>query len=181
MKKMGILTLCALIAAGGALYAQEKKSKKERRLEVAEKVQGMVHAQEYKFVAQQALPMSGRSINLTADYDMSVAKDSVIAYLPFFGRAYVAPVNPLEGGIKFQSVDFDYKLQNAKKGGWTAHIVVRNAQQRIELTLHITTTGLASLSVLDHTRQTISFSGYLEERTKQDAAPTPKQSLAQFE
>ena len=164
MKKMGILTLCALITAGGALYAQEKRSKRERRQEEKEKVQGMVDAQEYKFVAQFALPMSGRSINLASMYDMVVTKDSVMAYLPYFGRAYVAPANPSEGGIKFQSADFDYTLKEAKKGGWTARIAVREAHHHYEITLNITTTGSANLSVSDNTRQPISFSGKIEAR-----------------
>jgi len=50
MKKMGIVTLCAFMAAGSVLYAQERKSKRERQQEEREKVQKMVHAQEYKFV-----------------------------------------------------------------------------------------------------------------------------------
>jgi len=166
MKKMGILTLCALLATGSMLYAQEKKSKKERRQEKIEEVQKMVYAQEYKFVAQQALPMSGRSVILTPEYDMTVTKDTVMAYLPFFGRAYVAPVHPLEGGIKFQTAKFDYKLQNAKKGGWTVDIAVREAQRLYDIKLHITATGSASLTVIDPTRQTISFHGNIEDRRK---------------
>jgi len=166
MKKWGILALCVLMAAGGVLHAQEKMSKRERRHEKTEKIQRMVNAQEYKFVARHALPMSGRSINLTSEYNMSVAGDSVIAFLPFFGRAYVAPINPAEGGIKFQSADFVYRLQNAKKGGWTALITVKEAQQRYDIALHITATGSANLSVFDNARQSISFTGHIEERRK---------------
>ncbi|MDR1172236.1 MAG: DUF4251 domain-containing protein [Bacteroidales bacterium] len=165
MKKLGILVLL-LVAVNGAMYAQEKKSKKERRQEQAEKVQEMVKAQDYRFVAQRALPMSGRSVNLTSEYDVTVGKDTVNAYLPYFGRAYVAPMYPSEGGIKFESKDFDYKLENAKKGGWNVYITIKDTNRRIGMILNISTSGSANLSVNDDSRQSISFNGYVDERKK---------------
>ncbi len=166
MKKLGILVLLMLVTVSSATYAQEKKSKKERQQEQAEKVQKIVEAQNYKFVAQRALPMSGRSVNLTSEYDLTVGKDTISAYLPYFGRAYVAPMDPTEGGIKFESKDFDYKLENAKKGGWNVYITIKDAKRRIEMILNISTNGTANLSVNDDTRQTISFNGYVDERSK---------------
>jgi hypothetical protein len=164
MKRMGLLLL--LVAVGSAMYAQEKKSKQVRRIEHAEKVQRLVETQDYRFVAQRALPMSGRAVHLTSGYDMSVCSDTISAYLPYFGRAYVAPMNPSEGGIKFESRDFTYKLENAKKGGWIARITIKDAKRRIEMILSITTSGSANLSVSDDTRQNISFNGYVEERKR---------------
>ena len=166
MRRIGMFTLFMMIAVGGAIYAQEKKSKQERRQEQAEKVQRMVEAQDYRFVAQRALPMSGRSVHLTSEYDMRVSSDTISAYLPYFGRAYVAPMNPAEGGIKFESKDFNYKLENAKKGGWIARITIKDAQRRVEMILNISTSGSANLSVNDDTRQSISFNGYVEDRGK---------------
>ena len=166
MKKLGILILLMLVTASGAIYAQEKKSKKERRQEQVEKVQKMVEAQDYRFVAQRAIPMSMRSINLTSEYDLSVSSDTITAYLPYFGRAYTAPLYPAEGGIKFESKNFDYRLENAKKGGWIAHFAIKDAKQRIVMILNISPSGSASLSVNDDTRQTITFNGYIGERKK---------------
>jgi len=166
MKKIVILSISLLIVAGSPLQAQEKRSRKERQQEQMEKVQKMVDAQDYKFVAQQALPMAGRSIILTSEYDVRVSKDSVNAYLPYYGRAYVAPTDPTEGGVKFISTQFDYQLEKAKRGGWVALITTNDTPRQFKITLHITTTGSATLSVNDPTRQTISFNGYIEERKK---------------
>ena len=166
MKNLGILILIMLVTASGDIYAQEKKSRKERRQEQAEKVQKMVEAQNYYFIAQQAIPMSMRSINLTSEYDLCVNNNNVIAYLPYFGRAYTASPDPEEGGIKFDSKDFDYRLENAKKGGWIVHFTIKDAKRRINMILHISTLGSASLSVNDDSRQTIKFNGYIEERKK---------------
>jgi len=164
MKKLALLILLMIVA--GSLFAQEKKSKKERQREQAEKVQKMVELQDYKFVAQRAIPMSMRSVNLTSTYDMRVGNDTISAHLPYYGRAYVAPMDPSEGGVRFESKEFDYRIENAKKGGWIAYISIKDAKRRIEMVLRITTTGSASLSVNDDTRQTISFDGYIEEKTR---------------
>ena len=164
MKRLVILVLLILVATSGVVFAQEKKSKKERQQEQAEEVQKMVEAQDYKFVAQRALPMSGRSIHLTSVYDLRVSNDTISAYLPYFGRAYVAPRNPSESGIKFESKDFDYRIESAKKGGWNAFITIKDAGRRIGMVLNITASGSANLSVNDDTRQTISFNGDIRKR-----------------
>jgi len=73
-------------------------------------------------------------------------------------------MNPAEGGIKFESTDFNYRLGNAKKGGWNAFITIKDAGRRIEMVLNITASGSANLSVDDNTRQTISFNGEIRKR-----------------
>ncbi len=169
-----IILLLSFVAGNGAMFGQEKKSKKERQQEQAEKIQKMVEARDYKFEAQSALPMSGRTVNLTAGYDLSVCKDTVTAYLPYFGRAYVAPMDNTQGGIRFESTSFEYEVENAKKGGWTIFITPTDGQKRYELILRITTSGSASLAVNDDTRQTISFNGNIRERKPLPPTPSPK-------
>jgi len=164
MKKAEIFILLMLFLATGDMYAQERTTREERRREQSEKVQRLVDAQDYKFVAQQALPMSWRSINLTSDFFLSVSNDTITAHLPFFGRAFTAPVNPAEGGIRFESTDFSYRLENARRGGWIAHITINDTRQRIEMVLDITTSGSAGLSVNEATRQNISFRGHITNR-----------------
>ena len=164
MKRLGILILLMLVVLSGATYAQEKKSKKERQQEQTERTLKMVEAQDYIFVPQHASPMSGRSIALTGGFDMRVSEDVIKAYLPYYGRVYTAPMDPAEGAIKFDSRDFDYRIENAKKGGWTVHITIKDAKRPARMILNITTSGSASLSVNDDTRQSISFNGYIEEQ-----------------
>src|SRR5689334_12089237 len=74
-------------------------------------VKAMIDSQDYVFQAQNVTPMSGRQRFLTSDYTVSVSRDTVDSDLPYFGRAYSAPINTTDGGIKFVSTDFDYKLQ----------------------------------------------------------------------
>jgi hypothetical protein len=166
MKRVGTFMLLLFILGSTASYGQEKKSKKQRREEQAAKIEQLVEAQDYVFIAQQTFPMSGKSINLTSGYDLQVNKEEISAYLPFFGRAYTAPMDPAQGGIKFKSNTFEYSVKPAKKEGWDIKIIPKDTQQRYELTLKITTSGSATLSVNDPSRQNISFNGYIDEQKK---------------
>ncbi|MGH2566002.1 MAG: DUF4251 domain-containing protein [Ginsengibacter sp.] len=129
-------------------------------------VKNMVASNQYIFVAQYALPMSGRTRNLTSEYDLTVSKDSVIAYLPYFGRTYQAPMDPSQGGIKFTSVKFDYKTSKTKKGSWDISIATKDLSDNNRLSLHISTNGTATLQVMSTFKQPITFTGYIKENPK---------------
>jgi len=127
----------------------------------AASVRNMVNNQQYTFRAQTALPLSGRLRQLTSDYDLQVSKEKIVADLPYFGRAYTAPLDPSKGGIQFTSKDFVYKLTDRKKGGWTVSIKTNDLPESQELQLTIFTDGTASLQANSSNRQSISFNGYI--------------------
>ena len=71
------------------IQAQEKKEPTTQQI---------VESKNYIFKAESVNPQRGRFRYLTsAEYDLVVTSDTVIAYLPYFGRAYSAPINPSEG------------------------------------------------------------------------------------
>ena len=96
---------------------------------------------------------------------MKVTKDSIIAYLPYYGQAYLAPdPGTTEGGIKFTSTNFNYKVNQGKKGGWEIVIKPRdhditNWRDVQQMVLNISPDGYASLYVLSTNRDPISFQG----------------------
>lgn len=124
----------------------------------------LVDSQQYVFYAQYVIPSNGRQRNLTSDYTVSVSKDTVTSDLPFFGRAYSAPINPGDGGIKFTSTNFSYKLEQRKKGGWIVTIKAPDAPGVQQLNMTIFENGTASLLVTSTSRQPISFNGYIRGR-----------------
>ena len=126
-------------------------------------VKNMVESGQYIFVAQYAFPMSGRTVTLTSEYDLTVSKDTIIAYLPYYGKAYQAPIDPSEGGIKFTSVKFDYRTIKSKKDGWDISMTAKDQSDNSQLSLHISTNGRATLQVSDIFRQPITFTGYIKE------------------
>jgi len=153
-KKPYLICLAISILAGSFMAKAQKKSPDE--------IKKIVESQNYVFKAQWANPQASISRQLTSDYDLTIAGDTVISYLPYFGRAYVAPIDPSEGGIRFTSTKFDYKLsQNGKS--WKVMIKPKDSPGVQQLYLEIFDNGNATLQVVSTDRQAISFNGYVEE------------------
>lgn len=121
----------------------------------------MIESSNYVFVADMALPMGGKSIFLTSTYTLEVTKDTLVSYLPYFGRAYVAPLDPTDGGIQFESTQFDYQVKK-KSGGWDIELRPTDVKRRYRMFLDVSETGSAFLNVTSEDRQSISFNGYID-------------------
>ena len=133
----------------------------------------------YVFVATSAIPMNsteinnvlskmngsnGGSISLTgSNYELKITPDSVIAYLPYYGRAYTAPIGNDENGIKFTSTKYSYESVKLKKG-WRVTIVIEDNKDNQRLNLNISENGYASLDLSSNTKQSITYNGYMAER-----------------
>ncbi|WP_443945827.1 DUF4251 domain-containing protein [Pedobacter sp. AW1-32] len=176
MKHLKSLFSIALILIAAHTFAQTDVQTTSR----------IVQDKQYTFVANSAMPLSnndvsailnrmpgstgGSVINLSGQqYDLKVTKDSLVAYLPFYGRSFNAPYNPSEGGIKFTSKDFTYKESKNKKGTYTIQMNTKDLKrENYMLTLTITTTGYATLTASSVNKQAIFFNGYLDEPAKKD-------------
>jgi len=176
MKPLKYLLSIILIAVTAQTFAQTNK---ETTLKI-------VGNKNFVFVANTAIPMSnadvnkilsrmpggqgGGTINLTgSQYDVRVTKDSVIAYLPYYGRSYNAPMDPNEGGIKFTSKDFSYNETKSKKGSHTIQINTKDVKkENYRFTINISTNGYASLIASSTNKQPITFYGYLAEPKKKN-------------
>jgi hypothetical protein len=143
----------------------------------------IVNEQNFVFTATSAMPMANADVNrvlsrmgggagtgtiqLTgAQYQVKITKDSVDAYLPYYGRAYTATMNPDDAGIKFKAKEFDYKAEKKKKGNWSVNIRPKNVKDSPTLNLSISENGYATLMVNSNNRQPISFYGYISEPEK---------------
>lgn len=157
MKNLRNAVLVLIMAAGlypAALQAQNKEDKQTQ-------VKNIVTSQNYVFKALTALPVSGRIRQLNTDFDLRVSKDTIVSYLPYFGRAYSAPMNPSESPLSFTSTQFDYKVTSKKKRGWDVVITPRDLPDPRQIYLSIFDNGTASLTVTSNNSQSISFNGYI--------------------
>jgi hypothetical protein len=155
--------LLLIVGAGlNIASAQNTKSAKKAAKEIA--VKGKINGQRYTFLANYMLPQRGSGKSLTDNYDLRVTKDSVIAFLPYYGRAYYdVPYGGADGGIKFTSTKFSYEVKDKKKGGWEITIKPNDVKNTNRLLLNISTDGYASLSVTSSNRDFITFDGYIKE------------------
>lgn len=144
--------------------------------------QRIVEAKNFTFVASSAIPLngmeinnilsrmpggSGGNINLTgSNYDVRISPDSVMAYLPYYGRAFSAPINHDDNGYKFTSTKFSYKNSTRKKGGWEITINPQDTKDNVRMNLTVTVNGYATLTVSSNNKQSITYNGYLVEPKK---------------
>lgn len=162
--------LFTIILAVGALHAKAQTDK--------ETTARIVNAQNFVFNAVTAIPMADNALNQVlnqypnsrnnllnlagSQYDVRVTKDSVVAYLPFYGRSFNPSLDPNDSGTKFKSKDFKYSAEKKKKH-WIVTIEPRDVRDSQKLIFNITEKGYASLSIQNINRQPMSFNGNLSE------------------
>lgn len=151
--------MIVLLFHNNNLIAQNSKQEKKQAA-----IKALIDSQNYVFKAQSVLPMSGPTRQLNYDYDMKVSKDTINAYLPYFGRAYTAPMDPTQGGIQFISKDFEYTATPGKKQGWDIVIKPKDVQDVQLMSLSVSSDGYATLQVTSNSKQPISFNGVIMER-----------------
>lgn len=120
-----------------------------------------VTVHKYIFKPTSATPASYRMINLQPGYYLEVSDDSIKVDLPYYGRSYIAPIDPTEIGIKFISINSEYNIKE-KKDGWDVTVKPKDINKNIELYLSIGKTGYSSLRVFDTNRQYIYYYGNIE-------------------
>ena len=153
MKKYMLIVLLAGIAYSGSTQDKSETSAK-----------ALIESKSFVFKAESVSPPRGRFTHLTSNYDLIVAGDSVTAFLPYFGRAFSAPITPSEGGIKFTSVNNEYETAKRKKDGWEIVIRPKDGNDVQALYLTVFDNKRASLRVNSVNRESISFNGYIRER-----------------
>jgi len=165
MKKLAKLMVVSILIFTGWQTAGAQNSRSQRKAEKQAEVKKMVDNSNFSFEANYAIPQGSATRVLTSTYDLKIRKDSVTAFLPYFGVAHLAPpIGSDDGGIKFTSTNFNYKQRELKKGGWEITIKPRDkditdwkdVQQMI---LNVSPEGYASLLVISSNRDPISFQG----------------------
>jgi hypothetical protein len=159
MKNISVGLILLIVLFSNGLYAQKKDDLKKETIERA------VTSRNYVFKAETVMPTGAvPNRQLSYGYDLRVSPDTIVSYLPYFGRAYTAPMDPSKGGIQFTSTKFEYKETKRKKGGWEILIKPKDTQDVSQMVLTVSETGFASLQVISNNRQPISFNGNVDEK-----------------
>jgi hypothetical protein len=151
-------TVPVILVFGVAFASQEVLGQELSPAEVKIKIESKT----FVFQATSALPTGGRTRQFGAnEYDVKVTPESVVSYLPYFGRAYTAPIGG-EGGIKFTSTNFEYTPAPGKKESWDLLIKPKDYSDVQQLFFTISKNGYTTLQVISSNRQPISFYGYIK-------------------
>lgn len=138
-----------LLFCFGATYAQDNSAS----------VKAAIEARQFVFEAETVLPTSGRTRQVGSEgYSVRVSGDSLASNLPYFGRAFSAPLSG-EGGIRFISTNYTYAVKNRKRGGWELELQPKDVTDLRKFQLTVFENGSATLRALSNNRQPISFNG----------------------
>lgn len=166
MKTLKIIIVVLLIAFSFVQNGVAQTTRKERKAIKIALIAKLINDTSYVFSANYANPTKGGQKMLSFGYDFTVSKDTINAYLPYYGEAYLAPNDPStnEGGIKFTSTKFTYNKKQFKNGGWDITIKPKdgnfsNWRDVQSMTLRISEEGYANLQVVSSNRDFINFDG----------------------
>jgi hypothetical protein len=160
--KMASLSIACLILCILSTQAQDTtQNKKPSKASLIEK---QIENKDITFVANWANPMRTTPRQLTDYYDLKITGDSIIAYLPYFGRAYTAPLDPTNISINLSTTIFEYTVTKRKKHEWDIAIKPKDQTDIQSFLLSVFDNGSAYLSVTSTNREPISFNGNLEEK-----------------
>jgi len=170
MKNLKLYCIALICAFGlNASFAQKPTKAEKKALKAAE-VKQLITSGSYVFVADYVLPNSMPSHALTTQYDVTVTPDKLAVWLPYFGRAYAAPRDATDGGVKLTTTDFTKKVIS-KKNNWEITLTPKQSnapgmKDVRNLTLSVNADGYASLRVTSMNREPILFNGHIEEVKK---------------
>lgn len=153
-----LLVLALMLIIGQVANSQEDNNGKDALVE------DLIESKNFVFAARSATPMGGRFIALTSYYDLLVAGDSIKSNLPYYGRSFVAIINPMESPLRFTSTEFGYKAKKRKRGGWDITITPKDGKDVRQMYMTVSSDGYATLQINSNNRQSISFSGTIRQR-----------------
>jgi hypothetical protein len=126
-----------------------------------EQISMMLENRLYKVDFTRAFPMSGHPFTLTYPYYISIIGERVESFLPYFGRAYMAPYGGGEG-LRFTAPIRGYKMKKGKRGQYDISFDAQTAEDGYTFNLEIYPTGESELRVDAMQKQSISFSGEID-------------------
>ncbi len=151
------MVLSALLAAC-AVSEQTKAEKTARKELLAQQVREGVENRHFTIDVRVAHPLRGRTVQLTSPYDLSVRGDTIISYLPYFGRAYFVPYGGGKG-LNFEGQITAYEVKQGSKGKYVVNMMVQNDEDEYFYFVTLFDNGSASVDVSSRNRDRISFSG----------------------
>ena len=151
-----VLTLLAVFIFAACASRQTTAGSEAMATEIRHAVQQT----DFRFVPRRAQPSTFRSVQLTPTFSVNVSPEEVQSDMPFFGRAFRAPLNPTEGPFSFTSNDFTYTIEQGRRAGnWRVQIVFNDMGRRVIYNFDIWESGLSRLTIIDPERTSISFQG----------------------
>ena len=157
MKNWIIIIVLAAALAGCATTAERM----EREARTAAQVSEALASRHYTINVLMMYPQRGRAVNLTTNYSVEVKGDSLISYLPYFGRAYNVPYGGGKG-LNFIAPITGYQTETDRKGMTRVVLTTENEEDRYQYVLEVSSSGDSYIQVQSRQRDFIRYSGRMD-------------------
>lgn len=157
MKNWIIIIVMAATLAGCATTAERM----EREARTAAQVSEALASRHYTINVLMMYPQRGRAVNLTTNYSVEVKGDSLISYLPYFGRAYNVPYGGGKG-LNFIAPITGYQTETDRKGMTRVVLTTENEEDRYQYVLEVSSSGDSYIQVQSRQRDFIRYSGRMD-------------------
>ena len=158
MKRVIYLLLIISFASfflSGCATSEEKAA---QMAELSANVTNALNNRDYKIAIDRMYPMRGGSRHVSYGYSVEVRNDTLISYLPYFGRAYNVPYGGGKG-LNFSAPIASYQEFMKRNGLRHIEIGVTNEEDTYFYTIEVFDNGSSSVEVRARQRERISYSG----------------------
>lgn len=160
MRNLGavILILVCLFGISGFSDNGKKEKKARERLEMAQ----LIQSGQFKFMVRSANSVLGNFNQLSYGYNVVFDSLRVVAYLPYYGRAFNVQYGD-EGGVKFDlKADSIDQQWNEKKKLFKISTELDDSRDSYNIYLTAGLDGFAELHINFRNRTWISYSGMIQ-------------------
>lgn len=151
-----MMVVSVLVMLVGCATSRDGSAQQE---ELAKRVSAALDNHQFKIDVDMMNPRMWSMRHVSYGYSVEVRNDTLISYLPYFGRAYSVPYGGGKG-LNFSAPIKSY-TEYEKKGKRYVRIGVSNEEDTYTYKLEVFSNGKASIDVQPRERESISYSGEL--------------------
>ena len=155
---LSLIIASAIILWSSCATSEEKAA---QMAELSANVTNALNNRDYKIAIDRMYPMRGGSRHVSYGYSVEVRNDTLISYLPYFGRAYNVPYGGGKG-LNFTAPIESYQEFMKRNGLRHIEIGVTNEEDTYFYTIEVFDNGNSSVEVRARQRERISYSGNVE-------------------
>lgn len=150
-----VFPLLVMVMFIGCKISEEKAA---QMAELSASLTNALNNRDYKIAIDRMYPIRGSSRHVNYGYSVEVRNDTLISYLPYFGRAYNVPYGGGKG-LNFTAPISSYQEFMKRNGQRHIEIGVTNDEDTYFYTIEVFNNGSSSIDVQARQRERISYSG----------------------
>ena len=158
MKKWICMMAVLALVACSTLTPEEKEA---RRVAIAKKVATALADRHYQIDVDMMYPLRAPGRNVGGTYSLEVRGDTLVSYLPYFGRSYQVPYGGRPKGLNFTEIIQRYTTAKDDRDQTIVTIEVTNEEDTYQYRLSILDNGNSSIDVQSNQHDPITFTGMM--------------------